>query len=792
MLKREAVVLGSLLHDIGKIIYRALSSDERYSNRHQELGYIWAREMGLPVEIQEIIRRHHSIDRRDAKYDELSPDAYPGPLEVKNLLYLVGEADNIAAGMERVEQQGGGDYDIEQGLGVIFDQVALNNAEKKHHCWQPVFLENAPYPVPAEQVSGGRVMAFYKKTWDELKDALQDKNNLQEERLLLLLEKYLSQVPEHSYVTAISWPDTSLYHHLRSTASIGWCMYLYLTAHKVDWEQENLKRTIAARKEARYLLVGADLSGIQKFIYTITSKAALKTVRARSFFLDLLVESAAVQLCRALGLGRFNIIYASGGGFYLLAPNTEECKKQIRDFQESFNNYLYSTFGPSLYLCLAYTALSGEDLKGKRGRLQAAWGEVQRELHLGKNRKWQFLLTADPAGFLGPKPVTAECTICHRSNEVKAVQLDEDTLELCSFCQAMIQLGKILPEIDSFYEAVPGAAVKGLAIQVKDCIYTFGGQPSAIVGEYQMRQPWQLPSGNWPVIPFPVGSYYSQKEFTELAGLALGDKKIGVVRMDVDHLGQLFARGLQEATFARLSDLSSRLNIYFKYYLPRLLEKIEGGMLPVEARKIPVNIVYAGGDDLFLVGTWDAALEAAWAINNDFRLYTALNPDITISGGLVIADEKVALYKLADLAAAAEGKAKDDGRNRLGLLGTSLTWQEMERVAAYLKIFGSGLKQEGLSVKPELFSRGFFGRLMALVEKFNAPDDGGLPDRAWVYPALYYLFARARAAAGKDKARFEFYQSLLAVCLNTEALERFMLPALLVLKLLLRGAKEDA
>ncbi|WP_338835358.1 type III-A CRISPR-associated protein Cas10/Csm1 [Neomoorella thermoacetica] len=791
-MKREAVVLGSLLHDIGKIIYRAVPPDQRHSHRHQELGFTWAREVGLPEEVQEVIRRHHSIKKSDAKYDELSPDAYAGPIEIKNLIYLVGEADNIAAGMERLGQQGEGDFDIEQGMGVIFDKVSLNAAVKKRHCWQPVFLEEAPYPIPAEQIPRGRVMTFYASTWKNLRAALQDKRNLQEERLLLLLEKYLSQVPEHSYTTASSWPDTSLFHHLRSTASISWCTYLNLTAQKVDWEKENLKKTIGAREEARYLLVGADLSGIQKFIYTITSKAALKTVRARSFFLDLLVESAAVQLCRELGLGRFNIIYASGGGFYLLAPNTQECKKQIKDFQKSFNAYLYNTFGPSLYLCLAYTALSGEDLKGKQGRLQAAWGEVQQELHLEKNQKWQFLLTKDPAGFLGPKPVAAECAICHRTNEVKPVKLDEDTFELCSFCQIMIQLGKILPEIENFYEAVPGAAVKGLTIKIKDCIYAFEGRPSEIAGEYQLRHPWQLPTGSWPVLPFPVGSYYSRKEFIELAGLALGDKKIGVIRMDVDHLGQLFARGLQEATFARLSDLSSRLNIYFKYYLPRLLAKVEGGILPVDARKIPINIVYAGGDDLFLVGTWDAALEAAWAINNDFQLYTALNPDITISGGLVIADEKVALYKLADLAAAAEGKAKDDGRNRLALLGKSLTWQEMERVAAYLKIFGSGLKQEGLSVKPELFSRGFFSRFMALVEKFNNPAAERSQNRAWVYPALYYLFARARAAAGKDKDKFQFYQSLLAVCLNTEALERFMLPVLLVLKLLLRGAREDA
>ncbi|MBM4425645.1 MAG: hypothetical protein FJ031_00255 [Chloroflexi bacterium] len=38
------------------------------------------------------------------------------------------------------------------------------------------------------------------------------------------------------------------------------------------------------------LLIGDDISGIQKFIYTITSKKAAQTLRGRSFYLQLLTE----------------------------------------------------------------------------------------------------------------------------------------------------------------------------------------------------------------------------------------------------------------------------------------------------------------------------------------------------------------------------------------------------------------------------------------------------------------------------------------------------------------------
>ena len=39
-----------------------------------------------------------------------------------------------------------------------------------------------------------------------------------------------------------------------------------------------------------FLLYSLDLSGIQDFIYTITSDGALKALRARSFYLELLTE----------------------------------------------------------------------------------------------------------------------------------------------------------------------------------------------------------------------------------------------------------------------------------------------------------------------------------------------------------------------------------------------------------------------------------------------------------------------------------------------------------------------
>ena len=68
------------------------------------------------------------------------------------------------------------------------------------------------------------------------------------------------------------------------------------------------------------LLIGGDISGIQKFIYTIASKKAAKTLRGRSFYLQLLTEAVLRFVLGELELPYTNVIYAGGGHFFLLAP----------------------------------------------------------------------------------------------------------------------------------------------------------------------------------------------------------------------------------------------------------------------------------------------------------------------------------------------------------------------------------------------------------------------------------------------------------------------------------------
>ena len=178
-----------------------------------------------------------------------------------------------------------------QPLESIFSTITAGNesseiVEKKIN-WQALDAQKIVYPAAhANKVAlnipeppGG---------WDQY----YDNTNL----ALALLEKYgtfLSISPQI--------PHISFYDAVKSAAAIHDC---------------------PRDKEKPFLLVSGDFSGIQEAIYTIASGGALKTLRARSFMLELLTEHIIYEIQQATGCGRYSLIFSGGGGFSLLVPNT--------------------------------------------------------------------------------------------------------------------------------------------------------------------------------------------------------------------------------------------------------------------------------------------------------------------------------------------------------------------------------------------------------------------------------------------------------------------------------------
>lgn len=153
-----------------------------------------------------------------------------------------------------------------------------------------------------------------------------------------------------SYLGSGTASDVSLYDHSRATAAIAVC----ISGHLADIGGEFSSSGAEDREAARYLFVRGDVSGVQEFIYTITSKGALRMLRARSFFLELLTEHAVAEILRRSGVPRTNVIFVGGGGFQLLLPNTKKSAEAVEAVEREMNEALANSFGRTPHCTLRW------------------------------------------------------------------------------------------------------------------------------------------------------------------------------------------------------------------------------------------------------------------------------------------------------------------------------------------------------------------------------------------------------------------------------------------------------
>lgn len=142
----------------------------------------------------------------------------------------------------------------------------------------------------------------------------------------------------------------------------------------------------------------------------------------------------------------------------------------------------------------------------------------------------------------------------------------------------------------------------------------------------------------------------------ELAEQSEGVRRIAVCRMDVDNLGHAFISGFEQenekdpvkrmhyVTLSRTSAFSRQMSLFFKCYINGILEGLQ------------VSIVYAGGDDVFLVGSWNDVLEAAQRIQRNFTAFSC--GALTLSAGIGIFDDHYPIRLSAEETAALEEAAK--------------------------------------------------------------------------------------------------------------------------------------
>ena len=664
-----------------------------------------------------------------------------------------------------------------------------------------------------------------------------DINQISINQLLQIIEEGFSYVPSSTNRAEVC--DISLYVHSKITSAVASCMKLYFDEQQIqDYKKYCFNSgSKIFRNEKIYLLISGDISGIQDFIYTIPSKGALKTLRGRSLYIDLLLEEFIDEYLEQIGLSRANVLYSGGGHFYILAPNIEDTKKAIDKLQAKMNRWLMENIGINLYLAIGMAECSANNLMKSeaQGNLFAIVNKKLKDdktIRYSKDEDFlEYIFNVEKEEDTAKK----ECNICHNLVD-KLWKYNSDEEIACEFCLNLYKLGQDILTQDLVFviseEKIDGGIKifgkdKDLymyAVNIED-IDMFKGKILRIYSKNNLLE-------NDLAIRLYLADYSAKNEndevmtFDDLAKSSCkidkGIKRLGVLRLDIDDLGIAFSSGfvsdkdkiednLRYATLSRYADLSKDISMFFKVAINKICAGDLTGCVDFEekafnifgiakAPKRKVNIIYAGGDDLFLVGAWDEVLEVAIDINRAFKQFT--NGKLTLSAGMAMFSPTYPISKMAEIAGLLVQMSKNKkDKNSIALFGmeTNLkangqleckhiyTWADFEMKVCkekmnYLlaRLSFDGDKFNKLSVGKSLIYR-----LMDLIQ---------LADEDKLNIARFaYVLARMQPKQDKDEQKRKVYEDFVSKMyqwINNNEDKKQLATALNLLVYYLRDKKE--
>lgn len=489
--------------------------------------------------------------------------------------------------------------------------------------------------------------------------------------LLAVMEANLTYVPSSTSKGELS--DISLFDHVKLTAAIASCMYDYLNENHLKYKEELLDKKDFYDKKA-FLLCSMDISGIQKFIYTITSKNALRTLRARSFYLEIMMEHIIDLLLDKLELSRANLLYSGGGHCYLLLANTKKTVDRINEFQKELKEWILEQFQIELYVAFGYVACTGNAF---RNIPEGSYGQLFREMSKMLSEQKQHRYCAQDIIKLNHKKLrdySRECRVCKRIGRV-------DDEGVCPLCRKIESLSKNVLYSEFFSvvlgnsEEKEGMPLPGgcyLVADTKESLSRRMEKDDHFVRAYSKNKMY---TGKHIATKLWVGDYTTGDTFEEFAKKSKGINRIGVLRADVDNLGQAIVSGFQSkrngdryVTLSRTAALSRQLSIFFKYYIRFLLKNGEYSLEGNEGiKERQATIVYSGGDDVFIVGAWNDVIELSVDLQKMFRKYT--QGTLSISAGIGIYEDSYPIAAIAQETGAMESESKRmPGKNAVTIM----------------------------------------------------------------------------------------------------------------------------
>ena len=484
----------------------------------------------------------------------------------------------------------------------LFSKIVLEGNDKVDEQYIPLnklSLDDGSFnnlkPAAKKDTMGGwNLVPEYNRLWDEFNfefELIQNKTDFN--TLLALLKKYASTMPSAAYK---SKSDISLYDHSKTTAALAVSRYLFNRDGDVKLTQKDDLNC--------YLAIEGDISGIQKFIFKISSpqeaqSGMSKRLRGRSLYLTLLCDAIATYIAEELELCEANILFCGGGRFTIIGPNTKMAKEKLAEIKSKLNKFFIDEFNAELYLALVSIECCGDDL--------AKFGQITRKLSnkLNEDKKHKFSDNLDEV-FNFDEEIKYDdlCSVCGTPYPKKEGSV------VCKTCRKHEKLGQNAANADYMIKCITDKG-EGYFIEPANVDYHFLNKSRDIADkinslsktckkveviklndtnfldlanhEFESNVSFSFSfMGN--TVPnlgrFADNHKYMPLYFEHLAKISNGANKLGVLKMDVDNLGLIFSEGLKESYdenlgISRVSALSSQLDMFFSGFVNNIASEFK-------------------------------------------------------------------------------------------------------------------------------------------------------------------------------------------------------------------------
>lgn len=729
-MKKEKIdlVYGALLHDIGKLLQHSGKDTKDATN----LGSEWFRRFSD----NEAIAQH-------LVYDDLK--GVEANLPTDSPVYITDLASKIASSLkaeQSLESNKGDDLGNQADVFNVFSDVysqrflPIKSLELDR---EPNYAQNLKAPVSQSD---------YRSLLDTIEKEIEnwDFDSSQIDALLNLYEAHLSYVPTSTKTQELA--DISLATHSRLTAGFASAIQEYVTAENdSDYQKELFHGQESFYDKEAFLLASFDLSGIQDFIYNIATAGAAKQLKARSLYLDFMGEHIADSLLEKLELSRANLLYVGGGHAYFILANTEKTKAALEAFEEEFNQFLLKNFQTRLYVAFGWSSFSANDIMTSLARYRKVYQATSRMISKKKISRYdaQTLLELNRGG----QSAQRECTICHSVQELTTF----NDQEVCQICAGLYRFSKEIQEQhyivtkEKGLPIGPGAFIRGISqtdldkedwnrIYVKNSFATDIARATHVfVGDYKYAD---------------IDQYAGLSKDSQTGQ---GIKRLAVVRLDVDDLGAAFMAGFSYQdggkynTLARSATFSRSMSLFFKVYINQF------------AKDKKISIIYAGGDDVFALGSWQDIIAFTITLRQQFIKWT--NGKLTLSAGIGLFPDKTPVSIMAEETGKLEGAAKDNDKDSISLFDKTYTFKFYQFIDHIYKEKLEKIRHY-FSIQDER-GKSFVYKLIELLRNY---------DRMNVARLAYYLTRLEDLTPRESKTEFKEFKDLFFTWYTGSEMER--------------------